>query len=155
MNRIRQTAFSILKTWLCPLFPKSKPFSLCTVVYACSVTQLCPTLCDPMDCCPPGSSVHGILQARILEWVAIPSSRGSSWLRDWTNISCISCTGRQILYHCSTWEAPLHSWAEINLILWSDLHLWFPLTLRFTTHFSPQIWSSCSSVSSLDKWHYL
>ena len=40
--------------------------------------QLCPTLCDPMDCSPPGSSVHGILQARILEWVAMPSSRGSS-----------------------------------------------------------------------------
>ena len=42
------------------------------------VAQLCPTLCDPMDCSPPGSSVHGILQARILEWVAIPFSRGSS-----------------------------------------------------------------------------
>ena len=40
--------------------------------------QLCPTLCNPMDCSPPGSSVHGILQARILEWVAISSSRGSS-----------------------------------------------------------------------------
>ena len=43
----------------------------------CLVTQLCLTLCDPMDCRPPGSSVHGILQARILEWVAMPSSRGS------------------------------------------------------------------------------
>ena len=43
-----------------------------------SVTQLCPTLCDPMDCSPPGSSVHGILQERTLEWVARPSSRGSS-----------------------------------------------------------------------------
>ena len=42
----------------------------------CLVAQLCPTLCDPMDCSPPGSSVHGILQARILDWVAIPSSRG-------------------------------------------------------------------------------
>ena len=42
------------------------------------VAQSCPTLCDPMDCSPPGSSVHGILQARILEWVAIPFSRGSS-----------------------------------------------------------------------------
>ena len=42
------------------------------------VTQLCSTLCDPMDCSTPGSSVHGILQARILEWVAIPFSRGSS-----------------------------------------------------------------------------
>ena len=38
--------------------------------------QSCPTLCDPMDCSPPGSSAHGILQARILEWVAMPSSRG-------------------------------------------------------------------------------
>ena len=42
------------------------------------VVQLCPTLCDPMDCSPPGSSVHGIFQARILEWVAISFSRGSS-----------------------------------------------------------------------------
>ena len=44
--------------------------------------QLCLTLCDPMDCSPPGSFIHGILQARILEWVAIPSSRGSSQPRD-------------------------------------------------------------------------
>ena len=46
------------------------------------VTQSCPTLCDPMDCSPPASSVHGTLQARILEWVAIPFFRGSSWPRD-------------------------------------------------------------------------
>ena len=46
--------------------------------------QSCLTLCDPMDCSPPGSSVHGILQARILEWVAMPSSRGSSKPRDQT-----------------------------------------------------------------------
>ena len=46
------------------------------------VTQSCPTLCDPMDCSPPGSSVHGLLQTRILEWVAIPLSRGSSPPRD-------------------------------------------------------------------------
>ena len=48
----------------------------------CSVTDLCPTLCDPMGCSPPVSSVHGIPQARILNWAAISSSRGSSWLRD-------------------------------------------------------------------------
>ena len=48
----------------------------------CLVTQLCPTLWDPMDCSPSGFSVHGIFQARILEWVAIPSSRGSSQPRD-------------------------------------------------------------------------
>ena len=61
--------------------------------------QLCPTLGDSMDCSPPGSSVHGISQARILEWVAMPSSRGSSRPRELTCISCISCIGRQILYH--------------------------------------------------------
>ena len=53
----------------------------------CLITQLCPTLCDPMDHGPPGSSVHGILQARILEWVAMPSSRGSSQPRDQTQVS--------------------------------------------------------------------
>ena len=47
----------------------------------------CVTLCDPRDCSPPGSSVHGILQARILQWVAMPSSRGSSWPRDWSHVS--------------------------------------------------------------------
>ena len=46
------------------------------------VAQSCPTLCDPMDCSPPGSSVHGVLQAEILEWVAIPFSRRSSRPRD-------------------------------------------------------------------------
>ena len=51
------------------------------------VTQSCPTLCDPMDCSPPGSSVRGILQARILEWVAISFSRGSPQPRDRTWVS--------------------------------------------------------------------
>ena len=53
--------------------------------------QLCPTLCELVDCSPPGSSVHGILQARILEWIAMPSSRGPSQPRDRTCISCVSC----------------------------------------------------------------
>ena len=52
------------------------------------VAQSCPTLCDPMDCNPPGSSVHEIFQARILEWVAISFSRGSSQPRDRTRVSC-------------------------------------------------------------------
>ena len=59
------------------------------VKWVSEVTQSCPTLCDPMDCSPPGSSVHGILQARILEWVAISFSRGSSRPRDWTQVSRI------------------------------------------------------------------
>ena len=54
------------------------------------VSQSCPTLCDPTDCSPPGFSVHGILQARIPEWVAISFSRGSSWPRDWTRVTHIA-----------------------------------------------------------------
>ena len=54
------------------------------------VAQLCPTLCDPMDCSPPGSSVHGILQVRILEWFAISYSRGSSQPKDGTLVSWIA-----------------------------------------------------------------
>ena len=61
--------------------------------------QSCPILCDPMDYSLPGSSVHGILQARKLEWVAMPSSKRSSQPRDRTSISYISCIGRQVLDH--------------------------------------------------------
>ena len=53
-------------------------------------TQSCSTLWDLTDCSPPGSSVHRVLQARILEWVAIPFSKESSWFRDWTWVSCIA-----------------------------------------------------------------
>ena len=62
----------------------------------CLVPKLCPTLCDHMDCSRPGSSVHVILQARILEWVVSSFFRGSSWPRDRT---CVFCIGRRILYH--------------------------------------------------------
>ena len=65
----------------------------------CSVAQWCPTLCDPMDYSPPGSSVHGISQARILEWAAISSSRGSFWLRDRNHVSCIGRAGSLPLSH--------------------------------------------------------
>ena len=54
------------------------------------VAWSCPTLCDPMDHSPPGSSVHGILQARILEWLAILFPKGSSWPRYWNWVSCIA-----------------------------------------------------------------
>ena len=58
-------------------------------IHCITFTELCPALCDPMDYSPPGSSVHGIFQARIQEWVAIPFSRRSSRPRDWTQVSCI------------------------------------------------------------------
>ena len=54
--------------------------------------QSCLILCNSKDCSLPGSSVHGVLQGRILEWVAMPSSKGSSWTKDWTRVSCSSCT---------------------------------------------------------------
>ena len=60
---------------------------MCTT---CLAAQSCPILCDPMDCSSPGSSVHGDSPARVLQWVAIPFSRGSSQPRDWTQVSCIA-----------------------------------------------------------------
>ena len=63
------------------------------------ITQSCLTLCGSMDCSLPGSSTHGISQARILQWVAMPSSQMSSPPRDGTWVSCISCIDRWVLYH--------------------------------------------------------
>ena len=77
---------------------------VCVCARVCAHTgvkslQSCLTRCDPMDCSPPGSSVHGTLQTRLLEWVAMSFSRGSSRPRDQTCISYVSCVGRQVLYH--------------------------------------------------------
>ena len=63
---------------------------ICKELLKVNVTQSCPTPCNPMDCSPPGFSDHGILQARVLEWVAIPFSRGYSWPRDRTWVSSIA-----------------------------------------------------------------
>ena len=73
----------------------------CFLIYSVCVKSLqsCPVLCYPTDCSALGSSVDGILQARILEWVAMPSARGSSRPWEWTVISYISNTGRWVLYH--------------------------------------------------------
>ena len=68
----------------------------------CLVARSCLTLCDPMDRSLPGSSVQGITPARILGWVVISFSRASSWPRDQARVSCVSCIGRQILYHWDT-----------------------------------------------------
>ena len=76
-----------------------------------SVTQLCRSLCGPMDFSPPGSSVYGIFQTRILEWVAIFSSRGSSWPRDLTWVSYISCVGRQNFFFNHQWHLRSTKWA--------------------------------------------
>ena len=82
----------------------SEAYSAC----ACANSlQFCLALCSTMDCSPLGSSILGILQAIILEWVALPSSRGSSWLRDQTCVSDVSCIGRWVLYHYSHLGSPI------------------------------------------------
>ena len=79
-------------------------------IWATREAQSCPTLCDPLDGNPPGSSVHGISQARILGRVAISFSRVSSWSRGWIFIFYMSCLGRQILYHLKWSEM---KWSEV------------------------------------------
>ena len=83
-------------------------FSSVHAFLSAKLLQSCPTLCNSMDCSLPGSNVHGILQARVLEWVAMPSSRGSFLPRDRTCMSYVSCIGRQVLHHLvPPWEALL------------------------------------------------
>ena len=91
------------------------------------VTRSCPTLCDTMDCSPPGSSVHGILQARILEWVAIFFSRGSSRPRNWTWVSLVA--GRKfnhfdccMIFHCLA----LSQFIYLLLLAWLKIFRFFP-----------------------------
>ena len=83
------------------------------------VAKSCLTFCDPMDCSLPGSSVHGIILARILEWLAISFSRGSSWLRNWTHISCTASRfftteppGKHLIYtqYIPNWPGGLTFW---------------------------------------------
>ena len=95
----------------------------------CMHAQSCLTLCDPMDCSPPGSSVHRISQARILEWVIISCSRGSSWPKDWTQVSRVSCTGRCV----AGWDhikSLAHEW-RIWLLAWDSLDLRAPFFCHY------------------------
>ena len=113
MNTVKQNQVERRKTW--------RKISMIYMVCMCAKSlQLHPTLCDPMDCCPPGSSVHGILQARILEWVAIPFSRGSSQPREQ---NCISCIGRWGCLSLGPPEKPL---------------IWYPLVL-FTQEYIDEL----------------
>ena len=93
-----------LRRWLYHLF-------LPSVCVHAKLLQSCPTECYTMDCSKPGSSVYEILQARVLEWVAMPSSRGSSQHRDQSQVSCIAT---HIFYHWATGEAPKYRWVHAN-----------------------------------------
>ena len=90
------------------------------------VAQSCLTLCDPMDCSPPGSPVHGIFQVRILEWVAISFSRGSFRPRYWTQVSCIAGKCFTIW---ATREALLCYWAFRN-----SASSWLQIILQSYSH---------------------
>ena len=89
-----------------------------SVCMQAELLQPCLPLCDPMNCSPPGSSVHGSLQARTLEWVATPSSRGSSPPKDQTHGSYISYMSRWILYTSTTWEGDKAMASHSSTLAW-------------------------------------
>ena len=91
-------------------------------VCACLVTQSCPTLCDPMDCSPPGSSVHGILQARKLEWVAISFSNGWKWKVKGKSLSHVRLSGTP---WTAAYQAP-QSMGFSRQEYWSGCHRLLP-----------------------------
>ena len=106
-----------------------------------------------MDCSPAGSSVHGILQAEILEWVAFSFSRRSSQPRDWIHLSCISSTGRHFLfprasqYSAKDWWAPL----QVTLFPCCSLVFWLPQPLWILTSASSTQWDA--RLSSFPSWY--
>ena len=115
----------------------------CSVCIQFPIDRAHRSLCDPMDCSPPGSSVHGILQTRILEWVAMPSSRGSSWARDRTLVSCVSCIASGFFTHWATWEAPL----KARIDLWAGCLVFSCLGLKLRLEFIPPTsWFSGSAA---------
>ena len=128
-------------------------------MHACRLTQSSETLCNPMDCSPPGSFVPGISQARILESVAISFFRESSWPRDRTGISFIS---RQILHHWAIWEGfneyisffffffkNRFSFTEKNQAENTQL---LPIPFSLLHPPSPLLWIPCHGVLRLHNW---
>ena len=97
------------------------------------------SLCNPLDCSLPGSSVHGIIQTRILEWVAISSSRGSSPPRDWTRVSCVSCClSGKFFTRWAIWETQ------------ADISAGLKYTSRILANHCKHLWSSLPGL-----WHYV
>ena len=125
--------------------------NICYDLCVCSLSHV--WLCDPMDCSPPDFSVHGIFQARTLEWVAISCSRGSFQLRDWTQVSSIAgrvstiWATREALslaspalagdsfYHCATWEALCYV-THNHIYIYDCFHIIRQLLINGIKHFS-------------------
>ena len=111
---LHREAMELAVPWMCPAVsltsePLHMLYSFATLnhthMYLCmhaKSLQLCLTLCNPLDCSSPGSSIHGIIQTRVLEWIAMPSSRGSSQARDRTLVLYVSCIGRWVI-SSATW----------------------------------------------------
>ena len=112
--------------------------------------QSCPTLWDPVDCSPPSSFDHGIFQASMLEWVAISSSRESSWPRDWTQVSCI---GGWILYQWAAWK-PTHLLQWQNIWNTDNSKCWRGCEARWALI---HCWWECKTVGPLRRtiWWFL
>ena len=119
------------KLSLLPISPIQSLVSVPTACMRAKLFQSCPTLCDSMDCSPPGSSVHGILQARALEWVASPSSKGSSKPRYWTHVSYwqagslpLAPPGKPLCAHCHQLisDPPDPAIPHYSLLLYLILH---------------------------------
>ena len=117
---------------------------VCVCVHA-KLLQLCPTLCSPMDCSPPGSSVRGILQARILEWIAVPSSSGSSW----PGMKPVSLSSPALAGRFFTISATWEGYVYINEYLQPLLFLSLPSHVRlFATPWTVAWQASLSLTTS-------
>ena len=111
------------------------------------VAQSCLTFCDTMDCSSPGSSVHGILQARILEWVAIPFHRGSSWPRDWTTISCVAGRFFTVLASFNQTRKVFRHYFFMFFLFFLSSPLRTPITYRLGTLKFSHSWPTLYSLS--------
>ena len=127
----------------------------CACVHA-ELFQSCPPLCDPVDCNPPCSCVLGILQARILDWVAMPCPRGSSRPRNWARVSCSSCIKGGIFTTSATWETPMDTVSSVQI---SSVAQWCPtLQAHESQHARPPCPSPTLGVHSnsrpLSQWYH-
>ena len=116
----------------------SQTSSLQSHVLCAKSLQSCLTLCDAMDHRLPGSSVHGILQARTLEWVAMPSSKGASQPRNGTRVSYVSCIGRWVRYH------QCHLGCKNKFLLFKPLLI----TFRIKSKLLHKVWKSFHKLVS-------
>ena len=112
----------------------------------------CPALCDPMDCSQPGSSVHGILQARVLEWVVIPFSKGSIQPRGWIFNSYDSHIGRRVLYHLHHLGSSLHS--IYSLLLYRQVVIFYTGIISYNFVIVPVSSRSCFVIVTNDSSHW-